>query len=330
MAGDAKLRIRLRMLGPAARARAIRERFVRNPVDRIAVRRFAGPASFVARFSRPLRVAHLTDLHVGRVTPHEIQMAAVELTNGTEPDLVVVTGDFVCHGVAHFDALEEVIAAIEAPVLAVLGNHDYWVGAREVRRLLHRAGARVLRNAHTVLEIGGERLAVVGLDDPYTGHDDLSEALKGLDPGLPVIGLSHVPEEADAMWAAGVPFVLAGHTHAGQITLARLHEIALGRVVGHRYVHGLYGDRHGRSGGALYVGAGVGAAVMPVRIGDRGRREIAVFELGSPPGAFEEHHEEQPPLPGRELSERRLARRARKLERKMRAAKRKQRKLRGR
>jgi uncharacterized protein len=330
MGVDAKLKERLKKMVPAAQARALCERFVRTPGSSIAVRRFAGPESFVERLAAPVRVAHLTDLHVGRVTPHEIQLAAVELTNLAEPDLVVITGDFVCHGVAHLDALEEVIAALEAPVLAVLGNHDYWSGAREVRRMLHRAGAHVLRNAHTVLDLGGERLAVVGIDDPYTGHGDLRRAVKGLDPGVPAIGLTHVPEEADAMWEAGIPLVFAGHTHAGQITLARLHELALGKVVGHRYVHGLYGKRAGGPEGALYVGAGVGAAVMPVRIGDRGKREIAIFELGATPGAFDEHHEEQLPLPGRELTERRLARRARKLERKMRAARRKRNRLRGR
>jgi hypothetical protein len=53
----------------------------------------------------------------------------------------------------------------------------------------------------------------------------------------------------------------------------------------------------------VYVGAGIGASVMPIRLGDRGQREIAIFELGYEPGAIEEHHEEQPPLPGRPPTE---------------------------
>jgi hypothetical protein len=113
--------------------------------------------------------------------------------------------------------------------------------------------------------------------------------------------MSHIAEEADALWAAGVPVVFSGHTHAGQITLAKLHEFILGQVVGHRYVHGLYGSRNGDGllPGAVYVGAGIGAAVMPVRIGQRSRREVAVFELGVEPGTFEEPHAEQPPHKGR-------------------------------
>ena len=64
-------------------------------------------------------------------------------------------------------------------------------------------------------------------------------------------------------------------------------------------MHGLYGTRRGERQGAVYVGAGIGAAVMPLRLGKRGRREVAVFELGASVGAFEEHHDEQEPSPGR-------------------------------
>jgi hypothetical protein len=105
--------------------------------------------------------------------------------------------------------------------------------------------------------------------------------------------------------------VLSGHTHAGQVTIARIHELALGRLVGHRYMHGLYGTRvTAEASGAVYVGAGVGAAVMPLRIGARARREVTVFELGHLPGAFAEDHTEQPALRGRKPSGRKQYKRA--------------------
>ncbi len=268
----------------------------------IELRRFAGPSAYVERLgAHPLRVAHLTDLHVGRVTPMAVQYAAVAATNAESPDLVVITGDFVCHSQRYLDELADVIARFRAPVFAVLGNHDYWSGAAEVRRALRRAGAEVLDNAHSVVTVRGERLQVLGLDDAYTGHADRRAALAGLRHDLPTLGLSHIAEEADALWEAGVPLVLSGHTHAGQVTVARLHELAIGRLAGHRYVHGLYGTRRAQSAphGAVYVGAGIGAAVMPLRLGERGRREITFFELGASPGSFDEHHAEQPSLPGR-------------------------------
>jgi len=264
------------------------------------LRRFAGPSSHVGALQH-LRIAHLTDLHVGRVTPMNVQETAIALTNATQPDLVVVTGDFVCHSQLYLDQLSWIISLIDAPVLGVLGNHDYWAGADEVRWALRRGGAEVLSNQSTVLTIRGQRLQVLGLDDAYTGHASRHDALRGLQHDLPTLGLSHIAEEADALWQAGVPLVLSGHTHAGQVTLARLHEIAIGRLAGNKYVHGLYGARKngGTHAGAVYVGAGIGASVMPLRIGERGRREVALFELGHEPGSFVEPLSEQPPGKGR-------------------------------
>ena len=293
--------------------------------SRIRLRRFAGPESYAERIEH-VRVAHLTDQHFGLVTPMAVQRAAVAITNAQRPDLVVLTGDFVCHSHAYLDQLEEILSRLSAPALAVLGNHDHWSGADEVRRSLRRAGVEVLDNASTIVTLGHERLQVVGLDDAYTGHARLERAVKGLRRDLPTIGLSHIAEEADGLWRHGVPLVFSGHTHAGHLTLARLHERAFGRITGHRYVHGLYGTRagadpasahdgHGRSAarGAVYVGAGIGASVVPFRLGDRAKSEVTLFELGYSPGDFAEHHAEQEPLPGRVPSEAARARRAAKV-----------------
>jgi predicted MPP superfamily phosphohydrolase len=278
---------------------------------RIQLRRFAGPVHYTEHLSH-LRIAHLTDLHVGRVTPWAVQLAAAEMTNEEQPDLVLLTGDFVCHSQAYLERLEYLISRFQAPVMAVLGNHDYWSGADEVRLALRRGGAELLDNRHTLVGLRHQMLQVVGLDDAYTGHARREEAIKGLRKDVPVIAMSHIAEEADGLWAHGVPLVLSGHTHAGQITLARLHELALGKLAGHKYVHGLYGSRKngGNHPGAVYVGAGIGASVMPLRLGERGQREVAIFELGYEPGTIDEHHTEQEPLPGRPPSARVMAKRA--------------------
>lgn len=281
---------------------------------KVRTRRFAGPQLHVERLTKPVRIAHLTDLHVGRVTPLRIQEEAVTLTNAERPDLVVITGDFVCHSQKYLDELGYVIGAITAPVVCVLGNHDYWSGADEVIQTLERQRALVLRNANTVVELRGERIQLVGVDDTYTGHGDVERAIKGMRHDLPTLGLSHIAEEADELWSHGIPLVLSGHTHAGQFTLARVHELALGRLVGHKYVHGLYGTRRGE--GAVYVGAGLGAAVMPLRLGARAQREVTIFELGESPGTFLEDHEEQLGLPGRKPSEKTQFKRMLEVERK--------------
>ena len=281
--------------------------------DTIALRRFAGPDVHAEQLSH-LRVVHLTDMHFGRVTPARVQERAVALTNAEQPDLVVITGDFVCHSQMYLDQMMATLAKVDAPIIGVLGNHDYWSGHNEVARALTRIGAEVLRNRHTIISLRHERLQVVGVDDAYTGHADSHRATQGLRKDLPVLGLSHIAEEADALWHYGVPLVLSGHTHAGQVTLARIHEFALGRVAGHRYVHGLYGERRSDGHvptGAVYVGAGIGASVVPVRIGERARREVAVFELGREVGSIDEHHAEQEPLKGRSPNARKVAQRQR-------------------
>ena len=280
----------------------------------VQVRRFAGPRAYIGQIDH-LRIAHLTDIHVGRITPSRVQAAAVSLTNAERPDLVVITGDFVCHSQFYLDELEAIVRSFDAPVVGVLGNHDHWSGAKEVTAALRRGGVEVLSNQSTTITLRHQRLQIVGLDDAYTGHADREAAVKGLRKDLPSLGLSHIAEEADGLWRCGVPFVLSGHTHAGQVTLARLHELTLGKLVGHKYIHGLYGTRSagGPPGqGAVYVGAGIGAAVIPLRLGERAQREITMFELGKEPGSFEEHHEEQEPLPGRAPSEERKRKRAEK------------------
>jgi predicted MPP superfamily phosphohydrolase len=295
---------------------------------RIELRHFAGPVAYMEQISH-LRIAHLTDQHVGRVTPMEVQRAAIEMTNAEKPDLVLLTGDFVCHSQLYLDELTTLMRGLEAPAIACLGNHDHWSGADEVQRALERGGVEVLRNRNTTITLGHERLQVVGLDDAYTGHARRDEAVKGLRPDLPSIGISHIAEEADGLWRHGVPLVLSGHTHGGQVTLARLHELAVGMIGGHKYVHGLYGSRGERPGaipqaqasmlakahatepqGAVYVGAGIGAAVVPLRLGDRGRREVTIFELGCEPGDFVEHHSEQEPMRGRKPTKEKMAKRA--------------------
>lgn len=265
----------------------------------------------------PVRVAHLTDLHVGRMTPFKIQREAQAMVNAQEPDLIAITGDFVCHSQLYLDQLAQLMAGFHAPVVAVLGNHDYWAGAEEVCLALRRAGVEVLRNQHVTITVRGQGLQIVGLDDSYTGHARLERAVAGLRRDLPVLALSHIAEEADLLWPHGIPLVLSGHTHGGQITLARLHEITLGKIGGHKYVHGLYGSRQANdNGGAVYVGAGIGAAVMPLRIGERGKREVTIFELGVLPGHFDEHHAEQRAMRGRAVSARKLQRRIARVARK--------------
>ncbi len=274
----------------------------------IHTRNFAGNPIYTRQLSTPLRVAHITDQHVGRITPMATQRRAIAAINDEQPDIVALTGDFVCHSQRYLEQLTALLEQLEAPAFAVLGNHDHYSGAGAVRQALHQAGVTVLDNAWTAIRVRGDLLQVVGIDDDYTGHADVRRATRGLDPRRPALGLSHIAEQADKLWVQGVPLVLSGHTHGGQLAVGGLNTFGLGTLAGHRYIHGLYGDR--TETGAVYVGAGIGAAVVPLRMGERGQREVAIFALGRSPDEVEEHHTEQPALPGRKPSSRTRARRA--------------------
>jgi predicted MPP superfamily phosphohydrolase len=247
----------------------------------IRLRHFAGHESYAEHLNSPIRVAHISDQHVGRVTPMRLQVQAIELALAQDPDIVVLTGDFVCHSELYLHDLSEVIKKIQKPVFAVLGNHDHWTNAQAVKKALRSAGAEILENSHTVIKIRHEELQVLGLDDAYTRHADIAKATKGMKKNMATLGLSHIGECADELWLKHVPLVLSGHTHGGQITIAGIHELILKKVVGHKYIHGFYGHRHQAfPKGAVYVSAGIGAAVMPLRMGEKGKREIAIFDLG--------------------------------------------------
>ena len=223
---------------------------------------------------RRLRVVHLTDLHFGAVTPLALQVAAVEAANAEEPDAVLLTGDYVARGRGHLGAMRTVLARLEAPTWAVLGNHDHYVGARAVRRALEDAGIAVLDNRWTRLGRGEEAVLLVGVDDLGTGHADPGAATRGL-PRLPAIGLSHHPSGAPALWRRGVPLVLAGHTHGGQFHHHRWTPGFYARVARIPYLSGWYREPEG----AVYVNPGVGSSVVPWRWGRPAMRTVAVIEL---------------------------------------------------
>jgi len=223
-----------------------------------------------------LRIAHLSDIHVGNLTPREHVRAAVELANAARPDVIVMTGDYVCWRRHEVFDLEEQIAGLSAPrVVTTLGNHDYFTWGRGVAEALQRNGYDVLRNQHTVVDVGGAPLTLVGIDDPITRHHDADAAFAGVAERGTRVVLCHGPEQAPRLAERGADLVLSGHTHGGQINLPGItHRIA--RRMGLRYLRGFYdvGERT-----RLYVTPGVGFSGVTWRTGDGTSAEVAVFTL---------------------------------------------------
>lgn len=247
---------------------------------------FARPKPYHAQVTLPgfagrLRVAHLSDLHFGSVTPLSLQRNAVALVNASRPDLTLLTGDFVARGLGHLEALREVLAGIEGRKLAVMGNHDWWSGERSVRQHLEAAGVEVLSNRWTLLGHGEDALALVAIDDWTTGHHDVPAACRGL-LGRPALALSHNPEAAPELWAHGARLVLSGHTHGGQVHIPTWTQTLYNKLLRVRFLHGFYAEGEGQ----VYVNPGVGSSVVPFRYGLPAQRCVAILDLeGGPPRA---------------------------------------------
>jgi hypothetical protein len=209
-----------------------------------------------------LRLAQLSDIHVGERTPAERIAAAIAIANAFEPDLVALTGDFLSRDRGGVPLVREQLAGLAAPTVAVLGNHDHRVDAGGTSAALASLGYAVLRNQHTQLRLRGARLSVIGVDDLLTGHADPARALAGVPRGSRLV-LAHGPRTADRLRGAGEPLlVLSGHTHGGQINFPGLTPFLLRALAREPYDRGLF-----RLGPVqLYVNRGIGCSGVGLRI----------------------------------------------------------------
>lgn len=215
----------------------------------------------------PVRVLLLSDLHVGApdLTPERLGRIVAE-ANALAPDVVLIAGDYLSdkRTTTHFYGYPEAVAPLaglkpKLGTVAVLGNHDHWHNAGAARAALAAVGIRVLDNQ--AIEVGP--LAIGGLDDPFTGHDDLARtvaAMRAL-PGAKLV-LAHSPDPFPDL-PADVTLMLAGHTHCGQVSLPIVGALKTMSRYGQRYACGRIDER----GRTLFVTAGLGTSGVPVRLG---------------------------------------------------------------
>jgi predicted MPP superfamily phosphohydrolase len=208
-----------------------------------------------------LRVAQLSDLHVGPLTPVERIRAAIDEANRFRPDLVALTGDYLTRDPGGVSLMREQLGGLEAPTVATLGNHDRWVDPRGAGAALEHHGYGFLENQNTTLTLRGAPFTVIGIDDLRTYSADPPRAMKGASPGSRLY-LAHVPRTADLLANWGKPMLLlSGHTHGGQVNVPILMP-ALRWMAREPYVQGLYQVGTVQ----LYVNRGVGNVGLALRL----------------------------------------------------------------
>lgn len=239
-----------------------------------------------------VRIAHLTDFHVGMAgTRRSTLRRAVDVAASWQPDIVALTGDFVHDG--RWEPGAELFAELTriAPTFAVLGNHDHKqdpAATDQIVSALRDQGVVVLRNEHRVVEVGktGGEIVLVAVDDPSQGRDDLPAAMDGLPPASetdrPAILLGHAPEIVDRAPPHRFALTLAGHTHGGQLRFSPFTirtPLELPMIAGgldSRYPRGA----HVVNGNPLFVNSGLGVSGIPFRFLSPPQVVCFTLELG--------------------------------------------------
>jgi predicted MPP superfamily phosphohydrolase len=228
-----------------------------------------------------LRVAVITDTHYGPINRARWSAAVVARINELGADLVCHVGDIADGTVEVRELQASPLASANAALsrVYVTGNHEYFSEAEGWLDYMESIGWVALHNRHVIVERGGDRLVVAGVDDATAqssgvrGHRaDLEAALAGADATLPVLLLAHQPKQVAQAVLAGVDLQLSGHTHGGQIWpfnfLVRLEQPV---------VHGL--SRHADRT-QLYTSRGTGFWGPPFRV--FAPSEITLLTLRSP------------------------------------------------
>jgi uncharacterized protein len=228
-------------------------------VSRVDVRLERLPAAFDG-----LTVAHLSDIHFGPFLGAGFLSRCVEIVNSLQPDVIALTGDFTFGAKHYAEPCAEALAPLRSRVgtYAVLGNHDHYNSAGRVARALGGAGMTVLIDGRERLERRGEKLWLMGVDDPAIGRTaDLPRLLRDVPQDEARVTLAHTPEYLDIFAAQGAhtDFMLSGHTHGGQV---RIPFLGAPHVIGQRYIKGLY--RRGPM--QIYTTRGIGTVGPPVRL----------------------------------------------------------------
>jgi predicted MPP superfamily phosphohydrolase len=226
-----------------------------------------------------VRIAQLSDLHVGPQTSRRFLARVRRAVEGAHPDVVALTGDLIDDHAPDVAHLAAALGTLRAPlgVYAVPGNHDVYANWPAVAARLGQLPITLLVNDAATVERGGARLTILGVGDPAgrgtaAGPDPHAAALR-VPPGAFTVALAHNPALWPSLAELGVRLTLSGHTHWGQFALPRrnwslatpfLHDLAMGA--------------HRTAASLLYIAPGTGFWGLPFRLG--AWPEVTIITLG--------------------------------------------------
>ena len=222
------------------------------------------------------RIAQVSDLHNAEFGDRNQRL--LEMLREAEPDMIAITGDLIDSRKTNIAvALAFAEEAVKfAPCYYVSGNHEARVSEyQDLKTGLEAAGVTVIDDAQVKIEVSGESITVIGVNDPSFHADYLTSdaavmdrklsELSSEDAGFTIL-LSHRPELFDTYVAHDMDLVLTGHAHGGQFRLPLIGGlIAPNQGLFPKYDDGLY------SGGNtnMIVSRGLGNSIIPFRFNNR-------------------------------------------------------------
>ncbi len=219
-------------------------------------------------------ILHVSDTHTTQLARLERRLMA--LISAREVDLCLVTGDMTAEPRAS-DIFRRICSVIRSrgAIYSVIGNseHKPWLDTPMLLEALTFEGMTILLNSSATLRRDGQEIKLVGVDDAYSGHDDVEAAFAGVDPASFVIFMTHCPSRTPEGIERGADLILSGHTHGGQVRLPGLGVIWTHMRSRKRLNDGLYPpDRLSRilkqdaGSSVLFVNRGAGTSKLHIRI----------------------------------------------------------------
>jgi hypothetical protein len=258
------------------------------PVNRrwVDIHRRAMPLKNLDPAMVGMKIVQISDLHYSPVVWRKYLIQFLKWVNDLEPQVVVITGDLITGGYRYATRVASLLSHLKARdgVVCTFGNHDYSIYGKRVngegqRRAdflessLKKRGLIVLRNETLLIRPRGTQrpLALVGLDDEWSGNIDPGKAFAGVNADWPTICLNHNPANVLELMEFPWQWMLSGHTHGRQVVKGAISKTLYPHRFRH-YTHGYYSVR----GRHLYVNRGISYGQ---RIHEWCRPEITVYRL---------------------------------------------------
>jgi predicted MPP superfamily phosphohydrolase len=267
--------------------------------------RSVGPKEIVELTQEDMMIPHLpaqfegmtvtlaSDFHSSPYMSPKDLKNIVSRINELKSDVILLPGDFVTSKIDELPPIIEAFGELRAKygVYASTGNHDHDVDADSISQGLEDIGITMLRNENRAITIGGGKLHLLGVDDDasetildftkgkYAPH--IEETFRGLPENAATILLCHRPYHFDEFAQTKIGMMLSGHTHGGQIVLARIGRSVISLCsLASNFVDGFYDATASGSNSRMYVSRGLGVVDIPFRLNCP--PEITQFTLHSP------------------------------------------------